>query len=202
MRVATAKAGTMKQEANRLIDFYRFLATVIELKVFMTSGTPEFMEKLREKHVQEKMYVLHGENTTLLLHETNAKTVFQTPRRYEVIVSSGSFEENGYFVFNNIPVSDEGRPIFEQRVKDSMNSIAAEPGFIAFRLLRPHNSYTYIVLTEWSSNRFYNLWKNSSTSNYTRLMAPAETSANSTLHLFSGAPSITTYISKEKENDA
>lgn len=172
------------------------------MNVFMTSGTPEFMEQLRSKHAREKMYLLHGENSTLLLHETNGKTVFQTPRRFEVIASSGSFEENGYFVFNHIPVADEGRPVFEHRFKEGTNTIDAEPGFIAFRLLRPRDSDTYIVLTEWSSNQFYSLWKNSSSSNYAHLTAPAKTGANSTLHLFAGAPSVTTYMSKEKDNES
>ena len=36
------------------------------------------------------MVVMHGEGNSLLLHETEGKSVFQTPRRYEVIGSSGT----------------------------------------------------------------------------------------------------------------
>ena len=63
------------------------------------------------------------QGNSLLLHETAGKTVFQTPRRYEVIGSSGTLQENGYFVFNNIPVTDEGRPIFEHRFKERAGAI-------------------------------------------------------------------------------
>lgn len=174
---------------------------VLELNIFMTSGTPEFMEKLRAKHAREQMVMLHGESTTVLLHETNGKTVFQTPRRFEVVASAGDFEENGYFVFHHIPVADEGRPVFEHRVKERANTLDAEPGFIAFRLLRPRDSDTYIFLTEWSGNQFYTMWKNASSFDHF-LAAPTQTGANSTLHIFSGTPSITTYISKVKDDEA
>ena len=101
------------------------------------------------------------EGNLLLLHETNGKTVFQTPRRYEVIRLLGHIlKKMDYFVFNNIPVTDEGRPIFEHHFKERANAIDAELGFIAFRLLRPHKSDTYIILIEWSDNRvLYNVEK-------------------------------------------
>ena len=43
------------------------------------------MEKLHQKYENENMYILYGTNETLLLHETERKTVFQTPRKYEVV---------------------------------------------------------------------------------------------------------------------
>lgn len=172
------------------------------MNLFMTSGTPEFLERLREKHAGETMLILHGESSTVLMHETVSKTVFQTPRRYEVLASFGTLEENGFFVFYNIPVTDEGRPVFEHNLKEQANAFDAEPGFIAFRLLRPRDSDTYIVLMEWSDNRYYAMWKNASPFEQTHLVDPAEAGASSALRLFSGASSITTYISKEKNSDA
>ena len=79
------------------------------------------------------MIVMHGEGNSLLLHETEGKTVFQTPRRYEVISSSGTLEENGFFAFNNIPVTDEGRPIFEHRfTKRSEMRLMLNPDLLHF----------------------------------------------------------------------
>ena len=107
------------------------------------------------------MVVMHGEGTSVLLHETEGKTIFQTPRRYEVISSSGTLKEDGYFAFNNIPVTDEGRPIFEHRFQMRAGSIDSEPGFIAFRLLRPLDSNTYIVMTQWVNASYFHKWENS-----------------------------------------
>ncbi len=172
------------------------------MNIFMTSGTPAFMASLRKKHAGELMIVMRGEGNTLLLHETNGKSVFQTPRSYEVIGSSGTFEENGYFVFNNISITDEGRPVFEHRFKGQERTLDAEPGFIAFRLLRPLNSDTYIVMTEWSNITYYTMWKNSSSFKHTHFMDQSEAGVDSTLHIFTSAPSVTTYIAKENEDGA
>lgn len=49
------------------------------MNVYMTTGTYEFMKKMREKHADETMVLMQGENTTLLLHETDGKSLFQTP---------------------------------------------------------------------------------------------------------------------------
>ena len=51
--------------------------------------------------------------------------VFQTPRRYEVISSVGKLAEEGYFVCNNVPVTDEGRPVFEHQFSTAATGLKA-----------------------------------------------------------------------------
>lgn len=128
-------------------------------KFYMTTGTRDFLKKAQEKN--DELILSHGSGHSVLMHETNGPSVFQTPRSYEVIASVGELEKIGYFVLNNIPVTDEGRPIFEYRFKNNTSKLQDHVGFIAFRLLRPINSDTYIVLTEWSDPKYYDLWKNS-----------------------------------------
>ena len=70
-------------------------------------------------------------------------------------------EERGFFVFNNIPVTDEGRPVFEHRFLERSRAIENEPGFVAFRLLRPIKSETYIVMTQWNGPHSFEAWKSS-----------------------------------------
>lgn len=168
------------------------------MNIYMTSGTPEFMESLKEKYAAESLIAMHGHGNSLLLHETVGKTVFQTPRRYEVISSSGTLQDNGYFVFNNIPVTDEGRPVFEHRFTELTGAIESELGFIAFRLLRPLDSDTYIVLTEWSDSTHYTRWENSSAFDKAHSSNHAEVGVDTSLHIFSSAPYVTTYTTKDK----
>ncbi|KOO47868.1 antibiotic biosynthesis monooxygenase [Viridibacillus sp. FSL E2-0187] len=129
------------------------------MNIYLTSGTPEFMESLRKKYSNEKMIVLHGSGNSMLLHETEGKSVFQTPRSYEVIDSINELEDKGFFVMNHLPVSDEGRPLFEHRFLSRSHVIESDPGFKAYRLLKPINSETYIVLTEWSGPTSFEAWK-------------------------------------------
>jgi heme oxygenase (mycobilin-producing) len=169
------------------------------LNIFMTTGTYEYMKKMRDKHPDETMVVMQGENTTLILHETEGKTIFQTPRRYEVVDGTGTFKEKGFFVFNNIPVSDEGRPIFEHRFKNRSGSIENEPGWIAFRVLRPLDSDTYIVLTEWESPVFYEKWKESEA--FAKAHAkPPEGSAEKRANIFAGVSYVSTFKAKPEED--
>lgn len=131
------------------------------MNFYITSGTPDFMERLLTKNKKVKLLILYGVNETLLLHETEKKTIFQTPRKYEVIGSLNDLQQTGYFIFNHIPVSDEGRPVFERYFLERIQGIENEPGFIAFRLLRPQKSETYIFLSQWTGKHSYEVWKNS-----------------------------------------
>ena len=169
------------------------------MNIYMTSGTPEFMESLKEKYAAEGLIAMHGQANSLLLHETAGKTVFQTPRRYEVIGSLGKIQDNGYFVFNNIPVTDEGRPVFEHRFTERAGAIESELGFIAFRLLRPLDSDTYIVMTEWSQSTHYTRWKNSSSFDKFHAQNRTDAGVDNTLHIFSSAAYVTTYTTKDKK---
>ncbi|WP_088007825.1 antibiotic biosynthesis monooxygenase family protein [Indiicoccus explosivorum] len=168
------------------------------MNLYMTTGTYDYMRKLREKYAGETMVIMQGENTTLVLHETEKKTVFATPRRYEVISSAGELNEKGFFVFNNIPVSDEGRPVFEHRFTNRAGAVENQPGFIAFRLLRPVKSDTYVVLTEWESPIFFEKWKESQAFNKAHEKRDTDSGLKSQ-NIFSGSSYITTYHAKPEE---
>jgi heme-degrading monooxygenase HmoA len=165
--------------------------------MYLTSGTIDFMEKLQKRHANEEMILMHGGGRSLLLHETDGKSVFLAPRRYEVVSSAGKLKEEGYFVYNNIPVTDEGRPVFEHRFSTNTGKIESEKGFIAFRLLRPLDSDTYIVMTEWDDATDYDRWKNSSAFKESPQSLNMKDFAGNTTHIFASASYITTYTSKK-----
>ncbi|WP_100330535.1 antibiotic biosynthesis monooxygenase family protein [Bacillus xiapuensis] len=131
------------------------------MNIFITSGTYDFLQKIKEKHPHEKMVLMENAEGAALLHESEKKTIFNSPRKYEVIDAFGELADRGYVVCNNIPVTDEGRPVFEYRFKNRARAIESVPGFIAIRVLRPLNSSTYIILTQWKDQNSFNGWKNS-----------------------------------------
>jgi heme oxygenase (mycobilin-producing) len=131
------------------------------MKVYITVGTLGYLKTIKAKNSQESIAIMENDDTALLLHETEGETVFKEPRKYEVLYSSGSIGNEGFVVFNNIPVTDEGRPIFEYRFKNRSKQIENEPGFLAIRVLRPLSSNTYIVLTVWENETAFSDWKNS-----------------------------------------
>ena len=171
------------------------------MNIFLTSGTMGFMETVRKRYATEHMIVMHGSSNTLLLHETEGKSVFQTPRRYEVINNLGTLTENGFFVFNHVPISEEGRPIFEHRFQSRIQDISGEPGFVAHRLLRPLNSETYIILTQWTSKVFLNLWLDSPAYKKLHESIEHEAGLDKMQHIFLSAPYVTTYKTKTEEEE-
>ncbi len=169
--------------------------------IYLTSGTADFMENLRKKYVsKEQMIVLHGSGNSVLLHETEGKTVFATPRKYEVIDSVNTIEQKGYFVLNNIPVADEGRPVFEKRFLSRSGAIEKEPGFLAYRLLRPLASDTYIVLTQWTGPGSFEAWKNSKAFKEAHSKPDRTTPGVQQQNIFNAASYVTTYSGKLAED--
>lgn len=131
------------------------------MNVYMTTGTYDFLKNKKDQYPNEKIFLMQNAETALLLHETPGKTVFAAPRRYEVVEGKGILKDKGFVVMNNIPVTDEGRPILEFQFKNRAGLIEKEPGFIAIRVLRPVQSDTYVILTIWEKESDFTRWTNS-----------------------------------------
>ena len=74
------------------------------------------------------MVLMQGEDNAVLIHETNGETVFQAPHSYESIDSVGEIKIR-YAVLNNIAVTQEGRPLFENRFKTAPAKWKMNPVF-------------------------------------------------------------------------
>ncbi|MCK1992918.1 antibiotic biosynthesis monooxygenase [Peribacillus muralis] len=160
------------------------------MNVFITSGTYEFMKNKKDKHPNENILLMQNLESAVLLHETTGKTLFSSPRKYEVVDGKGNLQNHGYVVMNNIPVSEEGQPVFEHRFKNRAGLIENEPGFVALRILRPLNSETYVILTIWEKQADF--MKSDSFQKAQDSGAKAAVT-NSSQKLFSGEAYVTQY---------
>ena len=135
---------------------------VITLNMYFTSGTEDYLKKIIEDNKKENLLFMHNEDTSLLAHETEGNSIFKAPRKYEVIISTGAIiVPSGFAVFNHIPVTDEGRPLFEYHYKNRAKLIEKEPGFLAIRVLRPSRLDTYIIFTLWKNESAFKQWQTS-----------------------------------------
>ncbi|SNT52976.1 Heme-degrading monooxygenase HmoA [Bacillus sp. OK838] len=163
------------------------------MNVFITTGTYDFLKIKKDKHPNEKILLMQNSGTTVLLHETSGKTLFSSPRKYEVVDGKGHLQDHGYVVMNNIPVSEEGRPVFEHRFKKRAGFIENEPGFVALRILRPINSETYVILTIWEKQADFMSWQKSSSYQEAYNSDTKATITNSSQKMFSGEAYVTQY---------
>ena len=128
---------------------------------FITSGTFDYLRNIVLKHADEKILFLQNFNQIVLVHESKHSTIFKEARKYEVIDAHGSFTDEGFAVMHNIPVTQEGRSVFEHVSKNISDSIKLQKGFIALRTLKPSKGETYIMLTEWINENAYRSYQDS-----------------------------------------
>lgn len=131
------------------------------MNFFITFGTVDYLSKLVKEHPNEKLLLMASTDNATLFHETEGDSIFKEPKRYEVIDSAGQSLTGGFAVLNNIPVTTEGRPLFEHRFKQRARQIENEPGFQAIRVLRPLDSDTYVILTLWDNESAFKNWQQS-----------------------------------------
>ncbi|WP_071459083.1 antibiotic biosynthesis monooxygenase family protein [Bacillus massilinigeriensis] len=169
------------------------------MNLFITAGTYDFLQRLQDKYSAENMLLLSNGDGAMLLHETEGKTVFSAPRKYEVIDSTGPLEGSVFAVFNNIPVTDEGKPLFEYRFSNRPRMIEKEDGFIAIRVLRPLSSNTYIILTLWESESFFEKWQTSQAYKHAHNKSGTEDGIDAKPSIFSGPSYVSKYHSFQRE---
>src|SRR5690625_2547915 len=131
------------------------------MKAFMTNGTLDVLKSIAKKHPDIDFYYMNSDTSSLAYYEDKARNVFSSGRAYEVLISKGEIQQEGFIVMNNIPVTDEGQPIFEDRFKQRQNDVDSMPGCQAFRLLRPTEGNTYVVFTQWAREQDFKNWKSS-----------------------------------------
>ena len=169
------------------------------MNFYMTSGTAEFMEKLVAKYPNEQMILLHGEGKSVVLHETEGKTLFSLPRKYVVDTSHGVLEQRGYFTLFHLSLDSASREVFTQRFKDVTASLNDDATMIGYRLLSPKkNTEQLIFLAQWTGPASFEAWKNSNF--FKTNMAPLlQTESSSVQKIFDGESYLATYTAPPVE---
>ncbi|MRX71451.1 antibiotic biosynthesis monooxygenase [Bacillus lacus] len=169
------------------------------MNFYITYGTFSYLSSLQKKHEDAQIQFLHNSEQAVLLHETSGKSLFSEPKKYEIVDSAGDIVNAKFAVLNNIPVTEEGRPLFENRFKARARLIENEPGFQAIRVLRPLNSDVYVILTLWDSEKSFKNWQESKA--YEKAHEKRGSSEGiSQQQIFSRPSYVTTYYAPEEEN--
>ncbi|WP_079529344.1 antibiotic biosynthesis monooxygenase family protein [Halobacillus hunanensis] len=129
--------------------------------VSMTNGTLNYLAKLDQQYKEANLLFMQAQDKTVAYYEGDEPSIFEEGRDYEIVDSAGDVQNTGYVVMNNIPVSSEGRPLFEDRFKKRVGSVEGMDGFQAIRILRPVKGNTYVVFTQWRNEQSFEDWKNS-----------------------------------------
>lgn len=164
------------------------------MKVFMTNGTYEYLERLKGRHPEENVILMSNDTNALAYHETDGETIFKEGRLYEILDSAGTIVQSGFAVLNNIPVTYEGRSVFEYRIKNRSKAIEKQPGFHAYRFLCPKSNETYVILTLWEDENSYKNWKDSQAFADAHKKGTTQEGGPSSQQIFSGPSYVTQYV--------
>lgn len=167
------------------------------MNVYITAGTYDYLKKLESSYPIETMVTMVNENGAQLWHETKGSTVFKEPRRYAVLDSSGEIKKEGFAVQNNIPVTDEGRPLFEHQFMIRARRVENQAGFIAIRVLRPLSSNTYVILTVWENEMSFQKWQSSKSFSEAHGKKDLEKGIDPKPRIFASAPYVSKYTIME-----
>jgi heme oxygenase (mycobilin-producing) len=164
----------------------------LEMNIYITTGTYEFLRLIKEKHPKESFILMENTEHALLLHETHGLSIFNTSRKYEVFGSIGLLTTKGIVVMNHIPVTEEGKPLFEHHIRKSLGL-----GINCLRMLRPISSNVYIILTIWEKEQDYKSWQKTQAYTDAFVMIKSEMGVVPATNIFSSNPYLSTYFIKE-----
>ncbi|MGM0899178.1 MAG: antibiotic biosynthesis monooxygenase family protein [Bacillota bacterium] len=126
------------------------------MKLYKWLGNDNETDTLKE----DGWFVLTSEGDAAAIKEQEAPTA-ENIEVYEILDQKGRLEDGAFAVFNNIPVTEEGRELFESRFQNRAGLVEKEPGFAAIRILRPIESDTYVILTMWQDESAFTNWQSS-----------------------------------------
>lgn len=159
---------------------------------YIASGTPDFMETLHTKYAKEQMILLHGQGNSILMHETEKKSKFATPRSFKVVEGQGQFEQRGFVAMHNVPVADESMKLFEESIITAIQALKRNTACIAFRVLRPIKHEMYVIVTQWAGPVSFETWTESAEFSQ-NLASLIENSTSVTQTLFTSKAYVTTF---------
>ncbi|WNB91432.1 antibiotic biosynthesis monooxygenase [Bacillus sp. NEB1478] len=160
------------------------------MNIYITYGTSEYLSAYQEKY--EPSLLLEGNSNSCLVYETEGENPFSEKHEYEIINQRGSLSGSGFVVMNHIPVTDEGRSLFEERFQNRAGLVEQEPGFVGIRVLKPLHQDPYIVMTLWESQGDFANWQQSKA--YEEAHKDRGTSKGLPENLFSGKSFVKEYM--------
>lgn len=172
------------------------------MKIHITSGTHYFLNKKLQKHSEETMILMENSEQAVLLHETNGPSLFYEPRSFEIIDTKGTFIKRGFVVMQHFTVTEEGKPLFEYRMKDIPNLIETMTGYLGIRCLRPLNSKTYMILTLWDKELSYKNWRSSKAYDQFDKLITKDSGIDSIPNIFSKPSYVSTYYISDYEGSS
>ncbi len=126
---------------------------------FMTTGTTHFLKKLIKSHQTTTFYLMKYAGTTLVYYEhTKKRSIFVSGKTFKIIKQYGQLEQSGFVSMHHVPVMDDVKTIFEEKMVAPFQQMETTNGVTSIRFLQPTKGNTYVIFIVWNSEKAFQQW--------------------------------------------
>lgn len=163
-----------------------------------TTGTYHFLKRLIQKHEHKhEFFFMKNNRTTVVYYEHERKrSIFAAGKTYQILASEGTFQTKGFVTMEHIPVASDAVSAFLGQAKNRFPDLAGRLGVVAIRLLKQVKKNEFVVLTQWKSDRYEEVWRTSPSYAFQNLQQFARQSA-----YFAERPFVNKYYMVAKDEE-
>lgn len=131
------------------------------MNLYTSYGTYGFLNQIQLNNPDHDLFQYSASDTSVILEETEGKSVLKHPSAYEVLYSVGEFNEEHFYCALFIPSSEDHKNQLEKQLLHFGAPFDNFSGFKSYRLLRPLEGNTYKLYFGFANRSAYEDFKSS-----------------------------------------
>lgn len=145
-----------------LLYFNTIYKGVSPMKLYASYGTYAFLKQKKDKNPDHSLYLFSTADNSVIIEETEDRTVLKEPIAYEEIKSDGAIDERHFHAVIFIPTTEDHAYQLEKKLESLTANYSQFAGYRCYRFLKPTKQLTYKIYFGFNSRNDYETFKNSS----------------------------------------
>lgn len=105
--------------------------------LYTSYGTYQFLNQIKLNHQERSLFQFSTNDSSIILEESEGKSILKHPSSYQVIDSTGEFNEHHFYSAIFVPTSEDHRQQLEKKLLHVDVPLSNFGGFKSYRLLKP-----------------------------------------------------------------
>ncbi|MDS0999141.1 signal transduction protein TRAP [Staphylococcus capitis] len=129
------------------------------MNLYTSYGTYGFLNQIKLNNPDHDLFQFSASDTSVILEETEDKSVLKHPSSYNVLYQVGEFNENHFYCALFIPSSEDNSNQLEKKLLHLGAPFDSFAGFKSYRLLKPLEGNTYKIYFGFANRTAYEDFK-------------------------------------------
>ncbi|MDU1711749.1 MAG: signal transduction protein TRAP [Staphylococcus epidermidis] len=127
--------------------------------LYTSYGTYQFLNQIKLNHQERSLFQFSTNDSSIILEESEGKSILKHPSAYQVIDSTGEFSEHHFYSAIFVPTSEDHRQQLEKKLLHVDVPLSNFGGFKSYRLLKPTEGSTYKIYFGFANRTAYEDFK-------------------------------------------